>query len=321
MAITFTELPIHHTPARASRWARAFDRAVCAAVLVLLFAGPSAGCAPDREAAANGDQSLTDDAGLPLPSAPANRIVSLQPPTTELLFAIGAGDRVVGRSRWDAFPPAADTVPDVGDAIDPNVEAIAARHPDLVIVYPSNANQQAVERLHDLGIATVSLRMDSLGSVPRAGRILGRVAGVEQSANRLADAFAQWLDSARAAARPDSGPSVVIVTWDNPPIVIGGGSFLSELLRLAGARNIFADVTGPSAQVTIEAVADRDPDLLLFVGEGDLPDFFARPEWRVVGAVGERRVIRTTGSAFSWPSPRAPEAVDQLRALLAQHPW
>lgn len=289
--------------------------------MLAVVSGGGAACGPQADTRPLDGEGLRDDAGRLVPDHPVERIVSLQPSTTELLFAIGAGDRVVGRSRWDEYPPAALAVPSVGDAIDPNIEAIAARDPELVVVYPSTANQQAMQRLAGLGIATLSLRLDALGSVARATRILGRVTGRTEHADSVAMAFTRWLDSARAAA-PTTGPGVVIVSWDNPPIVIGGESFLSELLRLAGARNVFADIDAPSAQVTIETVANRNPQLLLYISEGDgVPDFFARPEWRVVDAVRERRVVHARGSAFSWPSPRAPEAVARLRALLAEAGW
>lgn len=316
MAITFRSRPPH----RRDRYRKVRGTRVrIVSYLAVMGLTGGAACSPERESPPAGEEVIRDDAGRRVPDEPVERIVSLQPSTTELLFAVGAGEKVVGRSRWDEYPPAALGVPSVGEAIDPNLEAIAARDPDIVVLYPSNANQQAMQRLAVLGIRTLNLRMDSLGSVARATRILGRVAGAAERGDSLATNFAQWLDSARAVAVRGTGPGVVIVSWDNPPIVIGGESFLSELLHLAGARNVFADVDAPSAQVTIEAVADRDPDLLLYIGESDAPpDFFARPEWRVIDAVRDRRIVHARGSAFSWPSLRAPEAVARLRDLLSE---
>ena len=173
---------------------------------------------------------LTDDANRVVALArPAARIVSLGPGTTELLFAIGAGERMVGRTVWDTYPPAAERVPTVGDAFPPNLEVILARQPDLVVFYASEGNLPTIERLERLGIATVSVRLDRLESVPRAARWLGRLTGLEERAEALAARFERRLDSLSGltwAGRPVG----VVLTWDNPPIVIGGGSFLSELL-------------------------------------------------------------------------------------------
>src|SRR6266540_105393 len=111
------------------RWAH---RTHLAGLLLLAVAA----CAPGERAPARGPVSVTDDAGRTVAlAAPARRIVSLLPSFTEILFAIGAGDRVVGRTKWCDYPPAALAVPSVGEGLPPNIEAVAARHPDLVVLY------------------------------------------------------------------------------------------------------------------------------------------------------------------------------------------
>jgi ABC-type Fe3+-hydroxamate transport system substrate-binding protein len=259
---------------------------------------------------------VVDDLGRAVAlRAPAERIVSLSPAITELLFAIGAGDRVVARTEWDKYPAEVEDIPSVGDALGPSAERIAAFRPDLVAMYAASANAQAIERLEAVGIAAVNLRLDSLASVVRAARVLGRLTGLTESANRLADDFAARLDSARQATVRGSGLRVVILASDNPPIVIGGGSFLSELLQLAGAQNVFGDIAAPSAPVAIETIAARDPDLFLNFTFQE-PAFAGRPEWQTITAVRERRFAVVDGSFFEYPSPRAFEAIVQMRDVL-----
>ncbi len=241
------------------------------------------------------------------------RIVSLAPSTTELLFAIGAGELVVGRTQWDADPPAALAVPSVGQGLDPNVEAVAARRPDLVILYDSPANATVQELLGRLGIATIRFGMDRLDDVARGARLLGRLTDTERRADSLADIFAVALDSARRVPVPEPRQTVLILSWDQPPIVIGGGSFQSELLELAGAVNAFADLSQPSAQVSIETVAARNPDLILLTGDTSDPAWARRPEWQVVPAVRDRRFAVVSGTQFSYPSFRSLAAVRELR--------
>src|SRR5437867_12907904 len=127
---------------------------------------------------ANGRVTVTDDAGrtVALP-APARRIVSLLPSFTEILFAIGAGDRVVGRTTWCDYPPAARDVPSVGDAIPPNVEAVAARRPDLVVLYRSGPNVPAAEQLERLGIRTVLFDLNRLEDLAPVTERLGALTG------------------------------------------------------------------------------------------------------------------------------------------------
>ena len=128
------------------------------------------------------------------------------------------------------------------------------------------------------------------------------------------------FDTALAAAtRPPRGdrPKVLLLVWEQPPMTIGRGSFLSELVERAGGENLFADVTASSGVVSIEAVAARNPDLIFTTTEG--PSAFAgRPEWQVVPAVREHRFLRVSGSEFNRPSPRAPAAIRQLAGRLSE---
>jgi iron complex transport system substrate-binding protein len=256
----------------------------------------------------------------PARTEPAARVVSLSPAFTELLFALGAGDRVVGRTAWCDWPPDAAGVPSVGDGLQPNVEAVAARHPDLVLLYATTANQAAADRFAALGIPTLTLPMDRLDDVPAAARRLGAALGLAARADSVAAAFAAALDSARRAARAGPTPRVLLLAWDQPPIVIGGASFQTELVALAGAENVFADLPQPSAPVSIETIAARDPDLVLLLDAGRPPTWAARPEWRAVRAVRAGRFVPVTGSAFARPSLRALEAVRALRLALAEAP-
>jgi iron complex transport system substrate-binding protein len=261
---------------------------------------------------------VVDDAGDTVRlAASAHRVVSLIPATTELLFALGAGDLVVGRTTWCDYPPAAQAIANVGDGLAPNLEAVLARQPDLVLLYRSPHDADAGARLHQLGIPALQLTVDRLADVPRLARMLGPLLGRVQSA----DSLAQWFDSALAAVSvpaPARRPRVFILAWDQPPMTIGAGSFLSELITRAGGENLFADLPAPSGNVSIEAVAKRDPDLI-FTQASETPAFAKRPEWRSVRAVREAHFLSITSSAYSRPSPRAPEAIRELHAALV--PW
>src|SRR6266581_4047677 len=122
----------------------------------------------------------------------AQRIVSLLPSFTEILFAIGAGDRVVGRTTWCDYPPAALAVPSVGDGMPPNIEAVAARKPDLVVLYNSGPNVAAAKQLERIGIRTVLLDLNRLEDLGPTTRTLGRLTGLDARAESVAvamDAF------------------------------------------------------------------------------------------------------------------------------------
>ena len=218
------------------------------------------------------------------------RIVSLNPTTTEILFAIGAGNRVVGRSTYDVFPTAARAVTDVGASLRPNVEAVLAVHPDLVLVYASNDNRSAAQRFHQAGVRTLALKIDSIVAFERDARLIGRLTGDSAAAYTLVDSVAGTLARVEAATKDLPRPTVFIPTWDRPVIAIGGGSFLSQLLGVAGGRNIYEDIVTPSGVATIEDVAKRNPDYVL-TSPSATPTLRTDPKWRALAAVRANHVL------------------------------
>ncbi len=293
------------------RWAQ---RTHLAAVLVLAVAA----CARREHVPVRGGIAVTDDAGRQVTlAAPARRIVSLLPSFTEILFAIGAGDRLVGRTTWCDYPPEALAVPSVGDGMPPSVEAVAARRPDLVVLYRSGPNVTAAEQLERLGIRTVLFDLNLLEELGPVARRLGILTGRRAAA----DSLARVMDSLAAQPPTPSTQSLVFIVWDNPPIVIGAGSYLDRLAALAGARNVFHDIGSPSAQVSIETIAARDPDFVALLSDSAVPPrYAARPEWRVVRAVRTARFLFLPGQLFGRPGPRAAEAIRELRRRLEAAP-
>jgi iron complex transport system substrate-binding protein len=235
---------------------------------------------------------------------------------TELLFALGAGDHVVGRTTWCDYPPAARQVPTVGDGLNPDLEAVVAARPDLVVLYRSAMNETAADQLGRLGITALLLTQDRLEDLAEAARVLGRATGRETAGDSLAAAIGRVL----AAPARSLGIRLALIAWDNPPMVIGGGSYLDQLATLAGARNVFHDL-GSADVVSLETIAARDPDVIVVVSDsaaagGGPPAFAGRPSWQVIRAVRERRFVTLAGSLFGRPSPRAPAAIAEFRQLL-----
>ena len=249
---------------------------------------------------------------------PAQRIVSLLPSFTELLFAIGAGDRIVGRTTWCDYPPAALAIPSVGDGMPPNIEAVMARRPDLVVLYNAGPNVTAAKQLERVGIHTVLIDVNRLEDLGPATRTLGRLTGREV----VAESLATVLDSLAGRPPPPSTTSLAFVVWDNPPIIIGHGSYLDQLAGQAGARNVFSDVAAPSAQVSLETIVARDPQWIAVLTDSAAPPpppgFAKRREWRAVRAVRDGHFLLLPGSLFGRPGPRSGAAIQRLRALLAR---
>src|SRR2546429_9470572 len=211
-------------------------------------------CARGEHVPVRGGIAVTDDAGRRVTlAAPARRIVSLPPSFTEILFAVGAGDRLVGRTAWCDYPPAALAVPSVGDGMPPNVEAVAARRPDLVVLYRSGPNATAAEQLERLGIRTVLFDLNLLEQLGPAARRLGALTGH----SRAADSLARVVDSLASLPPVPSTQSLAFLVWDNPPIVIGAGSYLDRPAALAGSLNVLPHVLSSSLLAPLEHCTRR----------------------------------------------------------------
>lgn len=285
------------------------SRARAGAAMVFLLA-IIAGCQSSQPAAVI---RVVDDLGDTVTLAqPATRVVSLVPAATEVLFAIGAGATLVGRTDWCDYPAEALRVPSLGGGLDPSVEAVAAAHPDLVVLYPSPQTTAAAARLRSLGVPTLQLRTDGLADLARTVRLLGTLTSRSVEAEAV---VARMDSSVSAATRPAAArPTVLILAWDQPPTAIGAPSFLHEVVTRAGGTNLFADLAVPSAPVSLEAIAARDPDLVLVTAPE--PRMAARPEWQVVRAVRDRRFVVAQGTEFLRPTPRAGAAIAQLARLI-----
>jgi ABC-type Fe3+-hydroxamate transport system substrate-binding protein len=286
-------------------------RRIAGAMLVAFALVACAG----EQAAVTGDV-IVDDFGDTLRlSAPASRVVSLNPVTTELLFALNAGQTLVGRTSWDLYPEAAKAVTDVGNGMGPNVEAVLGQRPDLVLLYASESNRLAARQLRAAGVMTLTHRTDKIADLQRVIPVIASAIGADSLGRLVADSVGRSVESVRALPRPADTLSAYWHIWDAPLLTIGGGSYLSELLAVAGAHNVFDDIAQPSPQVSMEEIARRDPDVVL-AGPNAAERIRTSPTWRSVRAVREGRVIVIDTTIVGRPGVRMGEAARFLRRVL-----
>lgn len=266
---------------------------------------------------------VVDDAGRAVALAePAGRVVSLVPALTETLFAIGAGDRLVGRTRFDLHPPEVRAVPDVGDGIRPSTEAVRALDPDLVLLYAGPDNRGVLEAFDRVGLRTLAVRHDRLAHLRRNVRRLGRLTGCAAGAEALLGRIDAGLARVARATADLAAPAVYYDVWGSPPTTVGAGSYLDSLLALSGARNVFGDLEPASPRVSLEAIAARDPDLILWPvdprAEEERVSPARRPGWRALRAVRADAVRRVDGDLVHRLGPRIAAAAAALAAAI--HP-
>ena len=279
----------------------------CRALLLALLI---AACTPAERPPARG---ATDDFGdtIIVAATPPKRIVSLQPATTEMLFAIGAGSRLVGRTTWDLWPDSAKLIKDLGDGIRPNIEAILAARPDLVVLYASSDNRNAARTLRSANIPTLAIKVDRIADFQRVLRLLGTAIGDSVRAAAVEDTVMKSIERARAATAGRARPTVFWHMWDNPLLTIGKGSYLSELVEIAGGRNVYDSLPEPSPQIAFEDLAKRDPDIILAAPQG-VARIVNDPAWKRMKAVRTKRVLEVDTALVFRPSVRLGEAALSL---------
>jgi iron complex transport system substrate-binding protein len=219
--------------------------------------------------------TVADDTGQVLHLAgPARRIVSLAPHITELLYAAGAGHRLVGTVDYSNYPEAARRLPRVGGYSAVDLEAVAALKPDLVIAWGSGNRDIHLARLAALGIPVFVSEPHKLADVGRSIETFGRLAGSEVIAAEAARAFEQRRTAlaVRYAARP--AVRVFYQVWDRPLMTVNGEHLISDVMWLCGGRNVFADLPQLAPTVSVEGVLAADPEVIVASGMGE-----ERPDW------------------------------------------
>jgi iron complex transport system substrate-binding protein len=245
-----------------------------------------------------------------------------------MLFAIGAGDAVVGVSSFDRYPPEARTRPSVGGLIDPDFERILSLRPDLVIAYGTQAD--LLQRLGRARVPVFGYEHADLADITRTLRAIGERVGHKVQADRLAADIERRLADLRARTATGPRPRTMLIFEREPGTLRGmyaSGSvgFLADMLAIAGGENAFADVHRQSLQVTAELVLARAPDVILELRSppGAASDRSGRDRdvWRAltsVPAVRSNRIYTLTGEMMSIPGPRVVDAT--LAMAKALHP-
>ena len=213
---------------------------------------------------AGAEIAVVDDAGNTVTLAkPAQRIVALAPHLTEMMFAVGAGDRLVGRVSHSDYPAEAQTIALVGDNLHLDMERIIALKPDLLVVWLHGSAGPQLEALRKLGIPLFYSEPHSLEQIEDTLVRLGKLAGTENKAVQVADGMREDLKklSERYAGRPTV--RVFYQVWDKPLYTLNGKHFVSDVLRLCGGENIFAGLATTAPVVNVEAVLQENPEAVL----------------------------------------------------------
>lgn len=260
-------------------------------------------------------RTVTDELGrrVQVPSRPL-RIVSLAPSVTEVLFALGAGDRVVGVTSYCDYPPEAREKQAVGDTLKPSVEKIVAVKADLVIISTASQVEASFRRLEELGIAVYVTNPRGIDEVIESIEKLGELIDASEPARQLADDLRRRIDTVRTRVAGAARPSVLVILGTEPLITVGAQSFINDLVNRAGARSISAEEQADYPQYSIETVIAKQPEIILLQAGGN--DLTAR--LRQTPAARSNRVYHIDDDLLLRPGPRIVEGLEQLAAKV--HP-
>ncbi|MDB4949902.1 MAG: Iron complex transport system substrate-binding protein [Gemmatimonadetes bacterium] len=304
-----------------ARFAASIAAAIASAVLAAACGtaeGPAKSQASSDRGSADGAVSAVDAAGRSVRlSHPARRIVSLIPSATETLVEIGAGDRLVGRTDFD-HGPAVDRLPSVGGGMTPSLEALVSLKPDLVLGWETSKDQRIRERLGEMGIPVFAVKAEDTTDVFRTVRSLGMLTARTRTADSLLGALRTELAAVRASVAGKRAPSVFFLVWNDPPMTAGPRTFISQLLGIAGGRNVFTDAATDWPNVSMEEIVRRDPDILVLPqgekgGAHDVRALRGEPGWRELRALREGHVVIVPADLVNRPGPHLAQAARLLR--------
>lgn len=276
----------------------------------------------DESAEADGTVVVTDQMGreVIIEGIP-QRIISLSPSNTEVAFALGLGDRIVGVTDFCNYPPEALEIDIIGGFSTPSIEKIVELEPDMILA--STIHEEEVPRLEALGIPVLVVESSSLAELYASMSLIAQVTGVSANGEALIASMQARIQAVEAVVGDidnDDKVRVYYEVYSDPLMSAGRGAFINEIISLAGGVNIFGDLDENYPQISAEVVAELQPHIILFPDYHGTADFVlegmtSRPGWESVPAVQESRVFAASDDTFARPGPRVVEAVEEAARI------
>jgi iron complex transport system substrate-binding protein len=263
--------------------------------------------------------TVTDDNGATVTlAAPAQRVVSLAPHVTELIYAAGGGARLVGAVSYSDYPPEARQIPRVGDNKALDLERIAALNPDLIVVWRHGNAQAQLERLRELHIPLFFSEPHQLDDVAQTLTRLGTLLGTSDIADAAAGHYRQDIANLRARYANRPPVSVFYQVWDQPLMTLNGTHMVSDVIALCGGRNVFARLQPLVPTVSTEAVLAANPEAIFTASAGatkpdaPLPQLDRWRAWPSLTAVARNNLFAIDGDLINRPTPRIAQGAAKL---------
>lgn len=304
---------------------------------LLLTVGILAGCGSNNEAKEedNGGQTAQQaETGFPLTITDATgekvtiekepeRIVSIMPSNTEVAFALGVGEKIIGVITWDNYPEEVADIEKVGDQ-NIDIEKIIALNPDLVLGHASHATNSAegLQQLKDAGITVVLINeATSFQQAYESIEMIGKVTGAEEKATEIIDDMKERIENIKEkTANVEKKKSVVFEISGQPLFVAGKNTFMDEILSIINAENVVSDLDEPWPQVDEEYMIEKNPDVIIttygYYTEDPIGQVTGRAGWQDITAVKEKQVYDVHSDKVTRPGPRLAEGVEEVAKII-----
>ena len=257
---------------------------------------------------------IKDDVGRELVlSKPAQRVISLAPHLTEVVYAVGGGDQMVATVAWSDFPEEAKALPIIGSNNKINYEALLSYNPDLVLVWHSGNGDGIVQRLVSLGLNVFVSEPRNLNNIPATLHKIGHLIGREMEAETVAQKFQDSLESIRQQYENVRTVDVYYQIWQSPLITFGGGHLVSDVLRLCGADNVFSNAGPLVPRIGVESVLAVDPEVIIIGQYTEVEAAFdGWRQWPQLRAVAQDHLYRVDPYLLHRHTPRIVQGARQL---------
>jgi iron complex transport system substrate-binding protein len=255
----------------------------------------------------------------PSATTPPQRIVSLAPSVTETLFALGVGDRLVGVTAFCDYPPQARLVPKIGSFVSPSVEAVLAKQPDLVVGV-RETDREKIKRMERMGLRVVVISVTGLKDTFKSIGLLAGIVGRQEAGKQLLSRLREQIDRVRATIAGAERRRVLMLVGQRPMVAVGRGTYIDELLTLAGGENIAGATLQLWPHLPTEYVVAKAPQVIIEGGMGSERETPGK-DWAdlsSIPAVREGRIYSYASDKILRPGPRVGEALEEIARLI--HP-
>ncbi|WP_137172980.1 cobalamin-binding protein [Massilia sp. HP4] len=263
--------------------------------------------------------TVKDDAGLPITiGKPAMRVVSMAPSVTELLFAAGGGNQIVGAVNYSDYPEAAKRIPRIGSNREIDMELLISLKPDLIVAWRHNSSERQIEMVRRLGIPVFQSDPQTLDGIPDSVLRLGQLLGTDAAAKNTATQLREQLAGLRAKYAGRAPVRTFYQVWDKPLYTLSGKHILTDAMKLCGGENIFDKLTVTAPIVSIESVLQANPEAIIATAEKNYGGVDLWKPYGTLAAVRSNNLFTLDGHLLNRAGPRMVQGTAAMCDVLEQ---